>query len=292
MKPTPFQALFATVAMSLLFMACPQGNLDLAWEDETGLILPTPSDTIDLEGMLNVNDTVFVLPGDTLESVTWDMLNLGLADVSESHNIRFLLIRQLFLANLGTGQIGYEDNDTLMDELSPGPNPFAAGSSQPVTFNIDTVLECGLYKVIAIANGDAAFPDTNGINNTTEDWIFVESQQRFNLTRNTPRVIQHLESNGPAQPSHTFSITSGSPLTTSVLYTSFKVTPPSGSAVNSNPKPAFTYTTLPGLISTNVTPTIPPIDVVENKVAKVTCVSADGCILRQRSGLLEIIHDQ
>ena len=284
--------------VSLFFMACPpttstQGNLDLTWEEGIGLISPTPVDTIDLEEQLNVNDTVFVLPTNRLDTITWEMENLGPANVSSVHNIRFLLIRQLFLANLGTGQIGYQDRDTIIDELGPGPNPLSAGSSAPVVFAIDTNLDCGLYKAVGIVDGDGNFAaDTNFVNDTVVDWVFVQSTQRFNLTRTTPgRVIQHLESGGPAQPSHTFGITSGSPTAPQAIYTFFKVNPPGNSVITSAPIPPVTLN-LPAGIATTVDPDVTLNDVIETKIVKVTVVSTDGCILKQRAGITEILHDE
>ncbi|HMQ61854.1 MAG TPA: hypothetical protein PKE06_14370 [Flavilitoribacter sp.] len=57
------------------------------------------------------------------------------------------------------------------------------------------------------------------------------------------------------------------------------------------PKPPVRLTPLPAAINVTVAPSAPPVDVVEDMLLKVTLFSDDGCILRQQTAEVRILHD-
>ena len=83
----------------------------------------------------------------------------------------------------------------------------------------------------------------------------------------------------------------GNPNVNEALYASLKVQATNGSAATSAPAAPARLTPLPPVINVTVQPSAPPVDVVEAVLLKVTLFSDDGCILRQESARVSVLHD-
>ncbi len=188
--------------------------------------------------------------------------------------------------------IGYlPGGNIVIDALLPGPSPIARKDSAIFTANLNLTLACGLYKLsMTIDSTGSNFRDVDLGNNLYEDFIFAPSDQLFNVQLATPNPASITES-APPPIVHTFNVTAGSPNVTGVLYASLKVQATLGSTATSAPVQPFRLTPLPATINITVQPSAPPVDAVEDILLKVTLFSDDGCIIRQQTARVQVLHD-
>ncbi len=282
------------IPLILLFFGCPKPpvEVDLAWSSTAPAILPGVVDTMEIED-LGIADTVYVLRGNTLQSVSKQIRNFSANGLpaGSACKVRVVIEQYAFQAVL-TGSIGYvPTGNTVVDTLLPGPSPVAARDSALFTANLNQVLPCGLYKLtMKIDSTGRNFTDVNLTNNLYEDFIFAPSDLFFNVQVATPDPAQITES-APPPITHTFNVTAGSPTVTGALYATLKVQATHGSTATSAPAPPVRLTPLPAAINVTVAPSAPPVDVVEDMLLKVTLFSDDGCILRQQTARVRILHD-
>lgn len=295
----PIMKRFPIYPMSLLLIVLvvtgcqnPQQPVDLSWSPATPDIQPGVVDTLILDD-LGVNDTIYVLQGILLQSVSKVIRNLSAQELmsASGYNVRVVLEQYAFQANLPSDIRYVPTGNVVVDTLLPGPTPIAAGDSAVFTANLNQSLNCLLYKLTMIINPDGMVPETDTTNNLYEDYIFVLSQQQFNIQLATPDPVQVKESGGANQLAHSFNILAASPTINNVYYTNLKVQTTHGSTAASLPLPGPALLPLPAVINVNVSPSAPPVDVIENMLVKITVISPDGCVLKQKSARVEILHD-
>lgn len=293
MKPITSHLLWF-IPFILICFGCPRPpiNVDLTWTSTAPAILPGVIDTLEIED-LGIADTVYVLSGNTLQSVSKQIRNvsaIGLPSGS-GYNVRVVLEQYAFQAVL-TGTIGYvPTGNILVDTLLPGPSPIASQDSALFTASLNQQLACGLYKLtMQIDSAGQNFNDSNLANNLYEDFIFAPSNQLFNVQLLTPDPAQISES-APPPVTHTFNVTAGNPAVTGVLYATLKVQATHGSTAISAPAQPVRLTPLPAVINVTVKPSAPPVDVIEDVLLKVTLFSDDGCVLRQKTARVKVLHD-
>ena len=280
--------------LSLLLYACPPAPqaVDLAWSGLPPDIRPGIQDTLILDD-LGIADTVYVLSGTTLQAASKNILNRSGNDLpaSADFDIRVRLEQYAFQAVLPASVRYVPTGNFLVDTLLDGPAPIGGLDSALFTANLNQPLNCGMYKLSMYIDPGQDLMETDTSNNLYEDFLFVLSQQQFNIQLNTPEPARVQESVGPNQLAHTYSVLPASPTITNAFYTNFKVQTNMGSTASSAPVPSVNLSPLPALITVRVSPSAPPVDVIENMEVKITVISADGCVIKQRAALIEILHD-
>jgi hypothetical protein len=283
------------IVLVCLSLGCPrpQQPVDLSWSPTAPVIQPGVTDTLIIED-LGIDDTVYVLQGSLLQSVSKPIDNLSANELNNrtNYNVRVVLEQYAFQAILPSDIKYVPTGNLVVDTLIPGPAPIAARNSAVFTAMLNKQLDCSLYKLSMQIDANGTLQDPNPANNLYEDFIFVPSQQQFNIQLATQEPAQLRESIGPGQLAHTFNILPASPTIANAFYTNLKVQTTQGSTASSVPTPGTDLNPIPANIDVNVDPSIPPVDVIEKMTVKITIISPDGCVLKQKSAEIDILHDE
>ena len=287
----------AGILLCLQFMACPQASSirhELTWSAREVLIFPDAIDTLEVAG-LGVNDTVYVLPVDTLDFIEKIMINEGPANLpaGTAYEVRATLEKMKLVIPVGQASKYHASVDTLYDTIVAGPAPLRAGGEQALRFGINEALDCGLHRLILrIDEQQRVQGDSVKLNNNDTTFVFVQSAEIFNV-RALPgdTAVYHDPQVQVGVFNFELSVPGGEER--NVLYTAFKLTLNNGSQLVSNPKPGGMITIPKGGVA-RVRVDLKPVDLnlhpdkkghpAEIKIGKGTFVSEDGCILKQQSG--------
>jgi len=300
------KAVLAILLVFYLFLwGCTPPPVNLVWSKDEPNIIPAAADTLILDE-LGIADTLYVLEGTTLTSISKTIKNSSSNNLTGGRVFDIQVVVEPFLIQSIDGVVTFiPGGDTIYNQLFSGPSSITAGNS--VTFEAatsDLILTCGIYKVSMIIDPASNIEETTDSDNSYSDFISVSSTQQINIEFNQPDPVvvkrptgrPHLQPvPGPDMPIHGFTITSAGAF--SANYIAWNVTGAAASTVTTAPNgPPSPSVVLPLIPPPRPIPVSLPIflsaaayiEGTEEILCKVTLISDDGCVIKQKTATILI----
>jgi len=292
---------------------------NLSWEGDK-IYVPAPSETLVIDGF-GIDDSVDVLPSGSLTPplrFERAIQNTGNAAIPAGYVVRERIVHWIFQAIGGTaGYVPGPDATHLVFECEqPGP-PLAPGASAVLSFEVPsafcqqmnppaalTALPCGLYQeTLTIDTGDDV-NETDETDNESRHFFFVPSDVRISIVANpnptgNPDIMvgpaaQVIVRDWAAAGSSAWGfIISATPAT--ARFRVFGRSPVTGPLAGDSgmlvPATPLGPVGSPLLMTYNITPNpafagpcnnIAAMVYEEDISTKITVISEDGCVIRQR----------
>lgn len=270
-------------AVTLVLTAC---RPNISWEGPKTYSLQTEQLQVD---DLGIDDVVDILPPGTQSfTVTRAITNTSDRRVSAGYSITENIVLWVFQAAGGSaGWVpGDESTHTVYNATQTGPE-LAPGESAPISFSVVIPLTCGLYQETLTVDSDNIIAESDEQDNEASHFFFVPSTQHFNITV-TPIQDSLGHDLGPTH-THDFVITAaGAP---GWVFGHFSFVAQEGSKADTVPAPPTPFAGASQTIQMFVTPKTH--DSVSGTITgKVTVISQDGCIVKQKTATAFVEHTQ
>lgn len=305
---------FPTIRPAPIDVIRPYIPPNLLWGERSSFVVEGPSTTeLTIDG-LGIDGRVDVLNDDRPFVIAENFSNRSVQPVFSDYLYSIRIVRMIFQASGGTvGWVaGPPATHTVYYEELDGPTLTAGESFRAefgpidplVDFSNQNGFECGMYEVeLVVDSDDDVFEGMlNEDDNSTRHYLFVESDQTFSIQRNTLVA-------GPVF----------APIITPLPFASFDITVPAWSTAETLYLVGFAHTMRSqkdAKITVAPTPSIefnlgaPPsfapnamvmsvVDPTRNarrefgiqpvETGKITVVSEDGCVIRQRSASISVL---
>jgi hypothetical protein len=263
----------------------PPSDPNLTWDGEKTY---DPSiDKIMVE-QLGISDSVDIVSPTTF-TVQRDLLNSDSGDVSGAYVIHERIQPMVFKAIVGNYGFDTIADVTIFEQSIAGPQ-LSAFALSPISFGPIGPLGCGMYKEILRIDTLNSIAETNENDNQSEHYFFVPSTQNFGLSKT--ELVTGVEHSIGAVVTTTFTITAGA--TFDVEYAHFTFVATEGSTAVTFPAPPQTITAGTTL-NVNMQITVQEHTFTsgfESSIyGKVTCISEDGCIIKQEGAKVFTEHE-
>lgn len=279
---------FAVVLFSTI------GCTNLTWiGDKT--YAPAATATLDVAG-LGVNDSVDILPPGAAPVATRAITNDSSVAAPGGYEVTDVVTQWVFTAN--TGSYGFSAGDpathTVFSGSAVGP-ALAPGQTQSLSFGPMPPLACGLYQETLTIDVGGDVVESNEADNSSSHFFFVPSDQQFAI--NVTTLTSGINHDAGDTPTHIFNIVPLLP-TASWTYAHFTFVATEGSTAYTDPAPPVPAPGGPGGLTTitmHVVPKehkIPSLGFQPTVTGKVTLISEDGCVIRQRTARVFVEHEQ
>ncbi|SDX41763.1 hypothetical protein SAMN05444358_105199 [Ruegeria halocynthiae] len=252
------------------------------------------STEIEVEGH-GINGPVDILPrGTTAITISHEITNAGNSPVPAGYQITETVIQWVFQRNIAS--VGWREGDpathTIVQLSQSGP-ALDPGESAVISFGPFTVGSCGLFGETLELDSTNIVVESSNQDNEDKHLFFVPSNQIINITANTINgTLYHKDGRTLT---HQFRINSGG-AGNQWLYTGFSWIATEGSTADAVPAPTgrVPQGPAPQLINMFVTPKDhdhSPLGFGPSVKGKVTAISTDGCVVKQKAVEVLVEHD-
>ncbi len=283
---------FFLVSSFLLVISCqqcqqapPPSNPNLTWDGEK--IYDPLIDKIMVE-QLGINDSVDIVSPTTF-TVERNLLNSDSGNVSNAYVIHERIQPMVFQAIVGNYGFDTIAGPPVFEQAVAGPQ-LSAFALDPISFGPIGPLGCGMYKEILRIDTLNSVAETNENDNQSEHYFFVPSTQNFGLSKT--ELVTGVEHSIGSAVTTTFTITAGATFAVDFAHFTFVAT--EGSTAVTFPAPPVRVPA-GGVLNVNM-----QINVQEHTFTsgfessiygKVTCISEDGCIIKQEGAKVYTEHE-
>jgi hypothetical protein len=283
---------FFLVSSFLLVISCqqcqqapPPSVPNLTWDGEK--IYDPLIDKI-MVNQLGINDSVDIVSPTTF-TVERNLLNSDSGDVTDAYVINERIQPMVFQAIVGNYGFDTIAGATVFEEAVAGPQ-LSAFALDPISFGPIGPLGCGMYKEYLWIDTLNSVAETNENDNLSEHYFFVPSTQNFGLSKT--ELVTGVEHSIGTAITTTFTITAGA--TFDVEYAHFTFVATEGSTAVTIPPPPVTVpagTVLNVNMQINVQEHTFTSGFESSIYGKVTCISEDGCIIKQEGAKVYTEHE-
>ncbi|MTH97395.1 hypothetical protein [Roseibium sp. RKSG952] len=252
------------------------------------------STEIEVDGF-GINGPVDILPrGTTAITISHEITNAGSSPVPAGYLITETVVQWVFQRNVTS--VGWRPGDpathTIIQLAQSGPalNP---GESAIISFGPFPVGSCGLFGETLELDSSNIVVESSNQDNVDEHLFFIPSNQIINITANTINGTLFHEVGRTL--THQFTINSGG-AGNQWLYTGFSWIATEGSTADAVPPPTgrVPQGPAPQTINMFVTPRDhehSPLGFGPSVKGKVTAISTDGCVIKQKAVEVLVEHD-
>ncbi|NVO55885.1 hypothetical protein HW561_08805 [Rhodobacteraceae bacterium B1Z28] len=252
------------------------------------------STEIEVDGF-GINGPVDILPrGTSAVTISHEITNAGSSAVPAGYQITETVVQWVFQRNVTS--VGWLEGDpathTIAQLTQSGP-ALGPGESAVISFGPFPVGSCGLFGETLELDTTNIVVESSNQDNEDEHLFFVPSNQIINITATTINgALFH--KNGRTL-THQFRINSGG-AGNQWLYTGFSWIATEGSSADAVPTPTgrVPQGPAPQLINMFVTPKDhkhSPLGFGPSVKGKVTAISTDGCVIKQKAVEVLIEHE-
>ena len=237
---------------------------------------------------LGINDSVDIISPTTF-TVQRNLVNSDSGDVGDAYVIHERIQPMVFQAIVGNYGFDTIAGAPVFEQSIAGPqlSAFALGSAD---FGPIGPLGCGMYKEYLSIDTLNSVAESNENDNDSEHFFFVPSTQNFGLSKT--ELVTGVEHSIGTVVTTTFTITAGA--TFDVNYAHFSFVATEGSTAVSIPPPPL-LVTAGNTLNVNMEITVQEHTFTsgfESSIyGKVTCISEDGCIIKQEGAKVYTEHE-
>ena len=237
---------------------------------------------------LGINDSVNIV-SPTAFMVQRNITNSDSGDVTDAYVIHERIQPMVFQAIVGNYGFDTIPDATVFEQTIAGPQ-LSAFALDSVTFGPIGPLACGMYKEYLRIDTLNTVSETNENDNNSEHYFFVPSTQNFGLSK--VEMVTGVEHSVGTVITTRFTITAGA--TFDVEYAHFSFVATEGSTAVTIPPPPVN---VPAGTVLNVDMQITVQEHTftsgfESSIyGKVTCISEDGCIIKQEGTKVFTEHE-